>query len=141
MRVIELIGVVEDGTPLIRRYAGAPVNPRVSISYQQGSTLLVKLKVLTASGAPVDISAVGTTVQLAVRKRPTPSGYAILTLTGVAPSPVEPGRMDFTFSATSLPATRVAWGRYSYEVALSRTAYGIDKVVPISPFLIEPGDL
>ena len=132
--VIDLRGVVPDGSVCDDKRLLE--NPRKPMRFVQGSTLVVRLSVFTAAGAPVDLADdPGVTLYLTVKK-PPPSSTTVLAVTGSLDALA--GKNRATFSLTPVATKYIEPGRYAYDVWL--TYNGVrDAIIPTSSLHIEPG--
>jgi hypothetical protein len=138
--LINLVGVIEDGAAGAARSTDAPADPRVTVRIPRGTDVTLAVKILLASGPPLDAFAANQTLTLTVRKRPGDPVVA-LTATGTASSDENAGGGPGVFLITiTAAATRNMFGRHFYDLWLSR---GIapnakrDAVIPLSPFVVE----
>ena len=135
MAVRDLIGVLEDGAAP-NALSDVPENARIELRMTQGSTLKVRLTLMNTAGTPVRLADdVSAAVWMTIKRRAnqdTPDMSIVGALV-----PADGGnRADFSISAT---ATKyLAPGRYVYDVWLVFQG-SRDPVVPISPFILEPG--
>lgn len=127
MAVTYLTCVLEDGvTP---RHPLVPVNVRTTLEVQQGGTTQVICRVLDPGGVPVTDGDLELTVARAPGELPLAQAEGAWTPylgLGVAIFTLLPG----AFSQT-------AWGRYLYDVKLTR-GVAVDIVMPASPFVLQP---
>lgn len=128
MAVVNLIGVLEDGTRLV---PGVPENPRAALQITQDSATIVRVSITNPAGVPVDSTG---TLTLTVKKRPQDIP-ALLQVAGTWATTLGQGIAEFGFATTAL--RHVEWGRYCYDV---RLAVGGDSnlVIPTSPLLLQP---
>lgn len=120
--VIDLTGVLEDGTP---RSANVPVNPRRTLSFPLGTTLTINLRVVRPSGAVVT----GGTVAFTVKKKFSDSQSAISKSATLAdPTPITVAAAD-----TKL----LTPGAFSYDFWHTDGSGNRNAVVPLSPLYIE----
>lgn len=140
MATVDIVGVIEDGTPIKLRSTGAPVNPRTTLELQQGATLLVRFRLVYASGKPVELnlSAGHDVVTLTVKK--TPDNQAVLSKVAVAPAQLVPGRCNVQIDPSDLLPQRVPWGRYTWDLTLKRASGVTEKPVPLSPCSVLASD-
>jgi len=131
MAVRDLVGVLEEGSALSPEVPG---NARVTLRMTQGSTLVVRLAVVTLAGVPVDLAVGPATVNLTVKRRS--DGAAVLNVVGVL-LPIS-GPNCATFSLSASATKYVDPGRYVYDVWMVHPG-GRDAIVPMSPFVLEPG--
>jgi hypothetical protein len=115
--LINLVGVIEDGAAGAARSTDAPADPRVTVRIPRGTDVTLAVKILLASGPPLDAFAANQTLTLTGRTRPADPVVAL-----------------------TAAATRNMFGRHFYDLWLSR---GIapnakrDAVIPLSPFVVE----
>lgn len=127
MAVTYLTCVLEDGvTP---RHPLVPLNVRTTLEYAQGSTTQVICRVLNPGGVPVTEGA----LQLTVARGPGELPLAQLSASW-APY-LGLGVAIVSFLPTTLAL--VPWGRYVYDVRLTRSG-AVDFVMPASPFVLQP---
>lgn len=127
MAVTYLTCVLEDGvTP---RHPLVPINVRTTLEYAQGSTTQVICRVLDAGGVPVTEG----DLELTVARGPGELPLARLDASW-APY-LGLGIAIVSFVPATLAA--VSWGRYVYDIKLTRGA-AVDIVMPASPFVLQP---
>lgn len=127
MAVVYLTCVLEDGvTP---RHPLVPSNVRTTLEVTQGTTTQVVVRVLNPGGAPVGDG----TLQLTVARGPYEQPLAALAGTWAAWL----GIGVAIFSVVPSTFAGVEWGRYVYDVKLTRGA-AVDTVMPASPFVLAP---
>ena len=134
MATVNFTGVIEDGTPVNLRSSAAPLNPRVTLSITQQTSLTVNILILKASGQPVDVTnAVG---QLTIRKTPQDS----YVLRKFATQNVQMGRgwMQVMFAPNDTLPNRWPWGIYTWMFKLTNGDGSIDVPIPLSPCIISP---
>lgn len=128
MAVLYVTGVLEDGTP---RASDVPVNPRVELAINKGSSNQIVLRVVNAGGVPA--APVGTLTLTVAQK---PGDYPPLAqLAGTWTPMLGPGTAVFGWAKTAM--ADVAWGRYLYDIRLSN-GDEVSFVVPASPFRLMP---
>jgi hypothetical protein len=131
MAVRDILGIYEDGSD---RDIRLPSNVRIPLKMTQGSTLLVRLRVLTTAGVPVDLAASSATVYLTV-KRHASNGAGDLAVTGELTPIFGVNRAAFTLQPSNTKF--LTPGRYVYDVWMVHTG-GRDALVPMSQFELEP---
>lgn len=123
---ISLVGVLEDGTP---RRTGVPVNPRNTITIQQGANVTIEITAKTSSGTIIDFGAVGTVVAMSIKKKPADQPAAIYK------TATRSGTLA-TFALVPTDTKNLTPGRYVYDVWL--TFGGLrDAIIPLSTLILE----
>lgn len=135
MAVRDLIGVLEDGAAP-NALSDVPENARIELRMTQGSTLKVRLTLMNTAGTPVRLADdVSAAVWMTIKRRAS-QDTPDMSIVGALVPVDGANRADFSISAT---ATKyLAPGRYVYDVWLLFQG-SRDPVVPISPFILEPG--
>jgi hypothetical protein len=123
---ISLIGVLEDGTP---KREGVPINPRNTITIQQGANVTIEVKVQTPGGTFIDLGDPTTSIVLSVKKKPADQ-----------PPPIQKTatKLGSIATFTLLPADtkNMTPGRYIYDVWLTCASIR-DAVIPLSTLVLE----
>lgn len=129
---VDLVGIVENGAvpdPALPQSAAQPIRAA------KGQTVSVRIQVLTRSGQPVDLSGVGTTLTLTLKRKSSDQVY----VTRVALTPTDAGNgmaAGTVLGAATVPREFGA-GLYVYDVWLSRAGQ-YDEVVPLSAWFMLP---
>lgn len=129
---IEIIGVVEDGSP--RNEQLAPWNPRRTLRLVKGTTLTLRLSLRTASGVPVDLAGANRSVVFTLKKH-TGDDVAVQRIVASKVTG-QLGRADVVLSASALRTAEP--GRYVYDVVFTDSDIPeVSAVVPLSTFVLE----
>lgn len=126
-QVVRLVGVLQDGNVLA---PGVPEDPRVALVFPLGSKVLIQLRVVSPSGAPVNLSGYSGGVTLTVKKNladPDPVVTAVATLApqrGLGEADVVLPSADW---ALALP------GAYLYDVWVDKGSGDVQAVIAAAP--------
>jgi hypothetical protein len=136
MAVVQLTGVIEDGTSPDRRSPLAPLDPRQTIEMTLGEDARVEFALYFASGVQVDLTSPGNSATLAIRKFHDDS---LAVFKGAAtPVPTDgQHRADWTIPASALNPRRWDPGRYVYQVTAS-VAGKTSVAVGLSACILQP---
>lgn len=131
--VIDLLGVLEDGSP---RAAWVPANPRAALRLPRAGDVTVRVTVVRADGSPVDLT--GKTVALTLVRTTRQEGVVPPGLQVTASGPATGGPPNVAALALSSAQTKALEARrYVYDVWLN--ASGVrDVLVPLSECVVEP---
>lgn len=124
--LLQLTGVLEDGSSRAEG-SSVPFNPRKSIAFPLGTSLTIRLQVVTSEGTPV----VGGTVRLAAKKRASDGSPAFF-------KEVSPLAASVDFVITPTDTKSLEAGRYVYDVWHIAGDGARNAVVPLSPLWLEP---
>lgn len=114
---------------------------RSALRVVQGGSATIRLEVITPAGLPVTIAGGegADTLFLAVKRKPFDAA-PLLKIAGVRV--VAEGRNVCTFSVLPAQTKNLEFGRYIYDVWMTRTSTGErNQVVPVSAFVLSPGAL
>jgi hypothetical protein len=125
-KVVELLGVVDDGTPA---GPGVPINPRKPIAMTRGGSLTVRVTVVGRDGVMVTLT--GASLLLTVKKKP--SDY----VPDISKTGVNYGGAYSEFALGPADTKNLEPGLYAYDVWLTKGGERTP-VVPASPLWLEP---
>ncbi len=123
--LLSLTGILEDGS-VRAEGSSVPANPRTAIAFQLGTSLTIRLRVVTPEGNQV----VGGTVRLAVKKRASDGSPAFFKVVTLAAS------SDFVVTPADTKSLEA--GRYAYDIWHTAVDGSRNAVVPLSPLWLEP---
>lgn len=131
--ILSLTGVLDDGS-IRAEGSSVPYNPRQALAFQLGTSLTVRVRVVTPDGNPV----IGGTVKLTVKKRAGDSSPALPAKSAALTPSVD-------LSITPADTKSLEPGRYAYDIwhQAAETGPGLNDgarnaVVPLSPLWLEP---
>lgn len=128
--ILDLTGVYQDGS---RLDAEVPHNARQALALIQGATVLLRLRVVTSAGAPVDLFAGGWSLVWSAKK--VRNGCAFKRQGSLVVSE-GPGRADFLLTATE--TAKLKTGKYAYDIFMLGPGGQQEPVVPYSELVVEP---
>jgi hypothetical protein len=127
--------VLEDGAAP-NALSDVPDNARIELRMTQGSTLKVRLYLVNTAGTPLRLAADPTATVWMTIKAKANQDTPNLSVAGTILTAEGQNRVDFSIPAAA--TTYMVPGRYVYDVWLTFNN-SRDPVVPLSPFILEPG--
>lgn len=128
--LLDLIGVYQDGSDL---GFGVPANARRALTFVQGASVILRMRVVNSAGVPVDLLSGGWSLVWSGKKVRNGCAFkrqgAIIVTEG-------PGRVDFLLTAAETAKLKV--GKYAYDVFMFGPGGQQEPVVPYSELVVEP---
>lgn len=128
--IVDVAGVLEDGAP---RSPNLPAGNASAISFPRGSTVSVRLRVTTPTGAPVDLG--GGSLTLTVKKNALQDRPDLIVAGVVA---VALGKGYATFAIAPAGTRRLLPGRYAWDAWFVDGASNRNAVVTASELVLTP---
>ena len=125
--VIDLLGVVEDGSP---SDPSVPSNPRRAVSVVFGESVVIRLNVVTRSGQAYDLA--GTTITLRIKRAP----YHEPVIERGATVPGSDSHAEIVIAPSDYSQIRQAGERLIYDIFL---VDGTDRfpILPLAHWTVE----
>lgn len=128
--LLDLIGVYQDGSAPA---SSVPFDPHQPLSFVQGATVLLRMRVVSTAGVPVDLFSGGWSLVWSAKKVRNGCAFkrqgALIITDGL-------GRVDFLLTAAETAKLKV--GKYAYDVFMLGPGGVQEPVVPYSELVVEP---
>lgn len=127
-----LVGILETGGPPDRSLPASAAHP---VRMSKGQDVTLRIQVLTRSGIPVDLSPVGTTLTLTLRRKSKDAQYVAKVAATVTEAGA--GKAEWTVAGALTLDAAYDPGLYVWDAWLTRNG-STDPVVPLSAWFILP---
>lgn len=131
--IIDLIGVVEDGTTSLPGTI-LPADPRVTIKIPSGIDVVIRLSVFTRNGSPFSLR--NSATSLVFRDKPYPDGSELVTVAGALVPAEGPNRVNFGLGPTTALAFPT-WGKYLFDITADKGG-SLYSIFPLSAAFVMP---